>query len=122
MSDSAMRTITPDYKLSSCADLLAMVLGRDIHAAPVLICRNKLRLVLNVAAFATQRIEQQPFGHILRHHRYEGVRALIRLELNVGELAVTSHDGNVGDSIRLFEERLDNSSHVEDFECPRKDC
>ena len=121
MPHGAVCAIAADDKGSAERGWLAPVLHRDTHTVVLLLRRHEGGLVLNASAFTLQLLDEQALSHILRHHRNEWIRALLRGEPHVSKRASMCHYCDRRDTVGRFEERSDDSRHVEDFKRARKD-
>src|SRR5664280_2342612 len=117
-----MGAITADHVGSSDASLYTIAVHDDVDFAVLFGGSQKRRLVFDIAAFASQCVEQELLRYVLGHHGDERIRALFRSEAHMRQRLPMGNHRNRGHAIRTLEEWGDDSRHVEDFERTGKDC
>src|SRR5215831_873128 len=112
MPNGAVCAIAADDEGSAERGWCAPVVHRDTHTVVLLLRRNEGGLVLNAGALTLQLLDEQALSNILRHHRDEWIRALLRGKPHVGQRASMGHDGDRRDTVGRCEEWSDDSGHI----------
>jgi len=115
-----MGAIAANYEGCPQSSPLALTVQRDLYKLALLIRRNEPGLVFDIASPSPQLPGEQHLGDILRNHRDEPVRTLLRCKSHVCQCAAVRDDRHRCNPVRGFEEWAGHSRHIEDLERSRK--
>ena len=117
-----MRAVAADDECGGHIEAVAASLECRDHVTATIDGRHQSGLVFDPARGFGDVLDEQALGDVLRHHRDKRVRAVLWRKPQLRQAPAVADDGDRCDAIRDAQERLDESSHIEDLEGPRKDC